>query len=78
MNTMTPSRLKAKHLENHPTSHFFDRDTMGFFGDTMKNYAVTEHADAYELRRKRPVKYGLMTSTFFTKDTFDFIHGRGK
>lgn len=37
---MTPSELKM-HVEiaNHET-HFFDRKTMRFFGDTMKNYGV--------------------------------------
>lgn len=37
---MTPSDLKYAHEGAFPQSHFFDRDTMRFFGDTMGNYGV--------------------------------------
>ena len=37
---MTPSELKANILEHDPESHYFDRKTMQFFGDTMRNYGV--------------------------------------
>ncbi len=36
---MTPSELKA-HVQAGTETHFFDRDTMRFFGDTMRNYGV--------------------------------------
>ena len=39
---MTPSELKANILAHDPDSHYFDRKTMQFFGDTMKNYGVRE------------------------------------
>ena len=36
---MTPSDLKRL-VESGPDSFFFTRDSMRFFGDTMKNYGV--------------------------------------
>jgi hypothetical protein len=36
---MTPSELKY-HVEENTDSYFFDRKSMKFFGDTMKNYGV--------------------------------------
>lgn len=67
---MNPSDLKYHHHRLNPDSHFFDRDTMRFFGDTMSNYGVITHEDCYELRRKRPVKEGLRRSAYFDKVTF--------
>ena len=37
---MTPSQLKAAVEAAGHESHFFDRSTMKFFGDTMRNYGV--------------------------------------
>jgi hypothetical protein len=37
--TMTPSELKY-HVEQGDDRHFFTRQTMNFFGDTMRNYGV--------------------------------------
>ena len=75
---MTPSELKYHHLRLNPASHFFDRDTMRFFGDTMSNYGVTTHEDCYELRRKKPVKEGLRYSTYFDKETFEIRRDLGR
>ena len=68
---MTPSDLKYHHERLNPGSHFFDRDTMRYFGDTMGNYSVITHKDCYELRRKKPVKEGLQYTTYFDKVTFE-------
>jgi hypothetical protein len=35
---MTPTDLKYNVLRRDPDSHFFDRKTMKFFGDTMANF----------------------------------------
>lgn len=48
---MTPSELKAKVEAAGHDRHFFTRETMRFFGDTMKNYgvraaAIRAHYDA--------------------------------
>lgn len=67
---MTPSQLKAGHLSHHPESHFFDRDTMRHFGDTMQNYGVRDAGSHWELYRKRPVKDGATSSAYFDKETF--------
>jgi hypothetical protein len=77
---MTPSELKAKHLETNPSSNFFKRRTMSFFGDTMKNYGVTgpyqvhdssgNAVQVFELYRKRPVRHNLNSSSYFCSTTF--------
>jgi hypothetical protein len=69
---MTASQLKALYERNNPEGHFFDRETMRFFGDTMQNFGVrdfgtvktitsngVETVAVWELYRKRPVKNGL-------------------
>lgn len=73
---MTATELKAKHLGACPDSHFFDKETMQFFGDTMSNYGVVHDTErgVYELRRKRPVKYGNQESAYFDAATFQIRH----
>lgn len=75
---MTPSELKA-HVEANSDSHFFDRKTMKFFGDTMRNYGVRlvsvsggENAsrELWELYRKSPVKHGVSKSAYFCPITY--------
>ena len=74
---MTPSELKANILALDPDSHFFDRKTMKFFGDTMRNYRVRkteiEGVDVWELYRKKPVKHGLKSSAFFRATDFQQV-----
>jgi len=65
---MTPSELK--HHVEQTGSHHFDRKTMKFFGDTMRNYGVRDAGQYWELYRKRPVKHGLSSSMYFDKKTF--------
>jgi hypothetical protein len=52
---------------------------MKFFGDRMKNYGVRstvidslseDNIPVWELHRKRPVRDGLKTSSYFRKDNF--------
>ncbi len=78
---MTPSELKAKVEETG--SHFFNRKTMKFFGDTMRNFAVSGPMEiethdgkrvAYQLRRRKPVKSGICRSHYFDSETFKEIH----
>lgn len=76
----TASELKAHVEAAGHDSHFFTRDTMRFFGDTMRNYGVrgpveikTPSGDtvlAYELYRRRPVKHNNSSSAFFNATTF--------
>ena len=74
---MTPSELKANILAHDPDSHFFDRKTMQFFGDTMRNYGVRkaeiEGVAVWELYRKRPVRHGLKSSAFFRTTDFQQV-----
>ena len=77
---MTPSKLKANILAHDPDSHFFDRKTMKFFGDTMRNYRVRkteiEGVDVWELYRKKPAKHGLKSSAFFRATDFKQVFER--
>jgi hypothetical protein len=79
---MTASGLKYLYERNNPEGHFFDRATMRFFGDTMRNFGVLdggrvktvtengiEEAEVWELYRKRPVQGGLHgICAYFRKD----------
>lgn len=80
----TPSDIKINHELKNPESYFFDRKSMQFFGDTMRNYAVSSKpvmvetyfdgsVECYELRRKKPVNGGLQSSAFFCVDTYKTI-----
>ena len=77
---MTPSELKANILVHDPDSRFFDRKTMKFFGDTMRNYGVRkteiDGVAVWELFRKRPVKHGRQNSAFFSTTDFQQVFER--
>lgn len=62
---MTPSKLKYHVEQADPDTNFFNRRTMMFFGDTMKNYGVRsavvdtyseQGVEVWELYRRRAVK----------------------
>jgi hypothetical protein len=66
-------------------SHFFERDSMKFFGDTMKNYGVRSASvethtqgvvDVWELYRIHPVKMGNQKPAYFRKDNFERVHAK--
>lgn len=66
-------------------SHFFERDSMKFFGDTMKNYGVRSASvethtqgivGVWELYRIHPVKNGNQKSAYFRKDNFERVHAK--
>jgi hypothetical protein len=82
---MKASELKYMYERNNPGGHFFDRDTMRFFGDTMRNFGVRDGGrvdtltteginkgvEVWELYRKRPVKCGLHGyCSYFSKADF--------
>lgn len=80
---MTASELKYNVEINRNEPFFFDRKTMKFFGDTMRNYGVTsatiptlsgEMVEVWELFRRKPVKHGLSSSAYFTKNDFQRIY----
>jgi hypothetical protein len=80
---MTVSELKYLYEKNNPSGHFFDRSTMRFFGDTMRNFGVSdggkiktlaengmEEVEVWRLYRRRPVKCGLHGfCRYFRKDS---------
>ena len=76
----TPSDLKSFVESHNEEPHFFTRNTMSFFGDTMRNYGLRQPVEvtrydgskvmAFELFRRRPVKHGLQGSAWFDATTF--------
>lgn len=71
---MTATELKCQ-VEQGFDRHFFTRETMRFFGDTMRNYGVRHGGDisgikVWELYRKQPVKHGIQSSAYFDKETY--------
>ena len=81
-NIKTPAELKAAVEAARSDSYFFSRATMSAFGDTMRNYSVRQPqpvetrsgtVEAYELVRKRPVKNGLVESTWFHAEKFSRV-----
>jgi len=73
---MKPCELKYR--VSATGSLFFDRDSMRFFGDTMRNYGVRDGGTidgmpVWELYRRRAVKHGLKSSAYFDKVTFERV-----
>lgn len=77
---MNKSELKNK--VEQTGSYFFAGRTLRFFGDTMSNYVLSNKpvtintysenkVKCWELRRKKPVKYGLDTPAYFDVKTFE-------
>lgn len=51
----TIQEIKAVHEERAIGGHFFSRDTMRFFKDTMKNLGVTQNEDGVFIFRKKGI-----------------------
>ena len=64
---MTATQLKSMY-QNNGGGHFFDRKTMSFFGDTIKNFGVISHNEGWLLYRKNQVKHGLKGGFIFSKN----------
>ena len=75
---MNASELRAKIEATNQEPYFFTRETMRFFGDTMKNFGVRRSTrggvPVWELYRKRPVKHGLQGSFYFDQSSFKRIY----
>lgn len=61
---MTLSELKA--LNERNGGYFFSRNTMKFFGDTMKNFGLrkTDDPKIVEVYRKKATKHGSAGRTW--------------
>ncbi len=78
---MTANDLKYEIGKQGIDHYFFTRETMRFFGDTMRNYGVRKAIIptrdgmrlTWELFRRRPVKHGLRTSAYFDVRTFERV-----
>lgn len=70
---MTPSELKYHYQENNPAGHFFDRETMRFFGDKMANFGCRDGGEFWVLYRKKPQKHQRVEVARFDKLTFKIV-----
>jgi hypothetical protein len=84
--SMSPYELKELHLEYHPDSHFFDYDTLKFFGESMSTMKVLKETEDIrdsmgelhtcyvlsKLSRKYPTG-PRRTYAYFDVDTLDYI-----
>jgi len=84
---VTVYMLKEKHLQNHPNSHYFDYDTLKFFGERMSEMRVLkdlckvkdvsgEEHNAYclsSIQHKAPNGTSKRKYAYFDSITFDHI-----
>ena len=71
MRAPTPSQIRAAHGTGE-SRHFFDRQTMRFFGDTMRNFGSYRDAGGnVYLYRRKAVKHGLRGRWLFNEVTGD-------
>lgn len=77
-------KTQLKYEVMNTGSHFFDRATMRFFGDTMANYychknpvkikrSDEKYYECWELSRTRAVKHNLTGSAYFSTKDFEHI-----
>jgi hypothetical protein len=81
---ISPADLKSR--VQATGSHFFERKSMRFFGDTMRNYAVGgpitidtpsgDQPECWVLRRVHAVKHGLCSDAYFDCQTFERRHAK--
>lgn len=63
---LTPSQIRALYMSRNPDGHCFDRKSMRFFGDTMRNFRAVRTVDGYRLDRRRAVKHGIRAALCFS------------
>lgn len=54
MSNWTPYRVRQEYLNRRDHGHFFDDDTMRFFGDTMDSYACCIGPDGSHYMYRKP------------------------
>lgn len=65
----TPTIYEIKEASQEAEKYFFSRDTMKFFGDTMRNFGVFQDNGKIFIHRKKPVKRGLTGTWLFNPKT---------
>ena len=64
---MTVYELRSRYLEKHPNGHFFDSDTLKFFGETLSTMRVLR-----ETVQKRDSMGEMHTCYVLSKQSKDF------
>lgn len=61
---MTPSELKYHIKQSNPDTHFFDRKTMQFFGDSMKNFGCRKVEVVTDFQNGQYIEGGITVEAF--------------
>jgi hypothetical protein len=71
---MTITKLIARYKEMNPTGHFFSKDTLKFFGQTLKDFEVlaTEDPNVYVLNH---TIWFNSSTPFYKTNTFNWETG---
>ena len=56
---MTPSEFKRIFMEKNPNSHYFDRKTLKFFGERMRDMHVTKNVIVKDYHGNKHKCYAL-------------------
>ena len=71
---MKASELKALHMQNAPEGCFFSRDTMQYFGDTMRNFGVKkQESGEWLLFRKRKTRENAAGTGYLFSSDFRLV-----
>jgi len=85
---MTVLELKSKYQKNNPDGHFFDKDTMKHWGDTMNNFGIMKNPIQINTLKGKKAVWVLYRKTvkdcfqqkmfYFDAETFNivFIHNK--
>lgn len=72
------TKADLKYEVSRRGSHFFDRDTMKFFGDTLANFCLSSTTikgrEVWVLSRRRPTKLGTSKAYYFDKQTYEQVY----
>lgn len=82
---MTVDKLIAGYKEHNPGGHFFDNDTLKWFGETIRTMRILEDTKIVEGREcyvlsSRQKKYPTGPRTqhyYFAKDDFEYMGAKG-
>lgn len=84
---MTAYELRDKYYEHHPDGHFFDEETLAFFGETVDEMEVLDETEIIEdysgkkhecyvlvtYQHNAPSFCPAFTYFWFDAETFDYI-----
>lgn len=71
---MTITKLITRYKKMNPTGHFFSKDTLKFFGQTLKDFEVLETEDPNVYTLNHTIWFDSATP-FYKTNTFNWATG---